>query len=104
MENLIAFEDAETVQCIVNSANGIYSGQVLAERYQEYFKSQYPDKLEALNDCLEGPENDFYWESIEDLLSCFIVIDGIKYGFVQLEDIFMIEFEEYKNIDWDSVN
>lgn len=104
MKKQILFEEAETVQCIVNSAFGIYSGQVFAERYQEYFKSQHTDKLEALNDCLEGPENEFYWESMMDLLGCFIVIDGVKYGFAQLEDIFMIEFEEYQNIDWESVN
>lgn len=103
MKNQILFEDAKTVECIVNSAFGIYSGQVFAERYQDYFKAQHPDKLEALKDCLEGPENEFYYESLEELLGCFIDINGVKYAFAQLEDIFMIELEEYKNIDWESI-
>jgi hypothetical protein len=104
MKNQILFEEAKTAQCIVNSAFGIYSGQVFAERYQEYFKNQHPDKLEDLNNCLEGPENEFYYDSFCELLNCTLEIEGKIFCLFQLEDVFMVELDEYYSINWDLVN
>lgn len=57
----------ENAELLLDGNRGIYIPQQFAQHYSQYITNK--DELaESLNDLLEGPENELYWESWEDVL------------------------------------
>jgi len=54
------------IQLLVSDRHGIYIPQFFCQNYLNYIVNK--DELEEqINDCLEGPDNEFYFESWDDI-------------------------------------
>lgn len=80
---------------LVDSHNGIYQPQILAEYIKEQnddiakqlFNSVKSDDLQCL---LNGPDDEFYWESYESIeIDAECLINGVVYTIYQNEDIWL---------------
>ena len=68
MKNLIT-----EPQLLVNDANGIYIAQVFCERYADSIKNK-EELQDDINTCLEGPENEEYWDAWVDVMDNAVLI------------------------------
>lgn len=87
------------MQLICDSHHGIYCPQLTIKDLIDDIVSQLP--AEDVQTVLDGPDNEFYWESWENILNTsFIIDDGEnkRYYLYQDEDVWMLEKgEEFNN-------
>lgn len=93
-------ENREDWKLLVDENRGIYAPQNFVERYIHSLLSDNdltPNLLRSIADVLEGPDNENYWESMEDIeRDCTIVFakDSRKYRIVQDGDIWAVPLED----------
>lgn len=75
---------------VVDSANGIYSGQIFAERFGDNLVDMSTDDLNAL---ASGPDHDEYFDVWAELSDYSVDIDGTEYQIFESEGIFLVPVE-----------
>ncbi len=84
------------MQLICDSNRGIYAPQQTILSLCEEIVNQLPK--DAVNDVLDGPDNEWYWKSWEDILNQTVTFEGKTYRLDQDEDVWMMEEgEEFNN-------
>lgn len=80
---------------LVPSSYGIYTGQMLAGQIvsegDDFFKQMKQQiKSDDLNDLLEGPDNEFYWDALNDVENYIkVLIDGQEWVIYTNEDLWL---------------
>ena len=84
MENQIPFNN-DSLILLVDSHHGIYIPQIFSEQFADLLTTEQAKDL-------SNPDNEFYWEAWEDVLSNIQVEDkkGNKYNIFQSEDLWAI--------------
>ena len=77
------------MQLICDSNRGIYAPQQTILSLCEEIVNQLPK--DAVNDVLDGPDNEWYWESWENILNQTFTFEGKTYRLDQDEDVWMME-------------
>ena len=84
------------MQLICDSHHGIYCPQITIQSLLPEIVAQFePDDVKTV---LDGPDNEFYWESWENILDQTFTFEGKTYRLEQDEDVWMLEEgEEFNN-------
>lgn len=100
-QKLIPFSEANPI-LLVDSHHGIYIPQIFAEGYS--CRLTKPLTEEQVND-LKLPENEFYWETWDDVLNMTIKDDnGIEHSIIQNDgDVWAIPCDMMDKIAWDEM-
>lgn len=82
MKNLIPF-NSDKLELLVDSHHGVYIPKIFSEMFPQFLTEQ------QISD-LSGPDNEFYWETWEDVLNMEITNDkGEKFYLMQSDgDLF----------------
>lgn len=84
------------MQLICDSHHGIYCPQITIKDLIDDIVSQLP--AEDVKTVLDGPDNEWYWESWENILDQTFTFEGKTYRLEQDEDVWMMEEgEEFNN-------
>lgn len=79
---------------LVNSSFGVYLPSAFMERYADHIVTEgiFTNKeFQEIKTDLEDPNNEFYWDSWQDLEGkALLVIDGKRYTICQNEDLWAI--------------
>ena len=80
---------------ICDSHYGVYIPQIVTEEFINDERFDWSDvSEESVQTLLKGCDEEFYWESWEDVLDNLkIEIDGEKYHMIQNEDVWLIPDE-----------
>ena len=85
------------MQLICDSNRGIYAPQQTILSLAKEIVAQLPQ--DAVNDVLDGPGNEWYWESWENILNQTFTFEGETYRLEQNDDVWMLEEGEGFNND-----
>lgn len=77
--------DKDKMELLVDSHHGIYSAQLLAERYTIYGLGK-----RQVKDLKAGPENEHYWDAVDSLGSGYVLISNKAYQIMLDEDIWAV--------------
>ena len=90
--------DPEPIEsyCIVDGCHGIYVPQNFAKRHDMASWHVAQDDVDIL---LSGPDNEFYWETWDDVLRDAYYVDGVGLRFTleQDGDLFAVRYADDDN-------
>ena len=96
--------DADQLTLAVDSHCGVYAPQIFAQRFHSELTDLYVQgKLnpQTFQDVLDGPDNEFYWDSwLEILDNAVLKMAGKHYAILQSEDIWFIPANMEYPEDW----
>ena len=77
------FEDSLILA--VDSHFGVYIPQVFIERYGEFLELSEEEKT-----TLSDPQNEYYFETWEDVSCRTFILDGVEHSIVENEDLWIL--------------
>lgn len=84
----------DEIICVIDSNRGVYAPRKFIEAYQNDLKSEnytLSDLKECIDNVLQGPYNDSYWESWNDIVTnCTVISGGKRYTIYESLDVFLI--------------
>lgn len=77
---------------LVDSHHGVYSGQLAYKTLNRELKAQVRKQMtkDGIYSLVSGPNDEFYYEAIEELENCTLVFEGHNWSIQQNEDIWLV--------------
>lgn len=84
------------MDCIIDGNQGIYIPQEFVTRYRDSIIEPNKELQEAMDDVEEGPDNEWYWESWNDIIEHAVLLgtDGKKYTLYQDDSLYLVGEDE----------
>jgi hypothetical protein len=87
---------------LIDSHHGVYVPQLFVQAFKGNPLFNWSDMNADLETIEDGPDNEFYWEEWDNLMSNLHAdIEGVRFCLYQEEDLFLVPIDYVKNLSDD---